>query len=154
VSASSQTRTPLALVALTFLLLFLSLGAFYGGSSMLLNPESALGMPASWLREHSPFTNYLIPGTILFALFGIGSLIVVIALWIRPDNDLLDRFTGWTHEHWSWGAAVGIGVAQMVWIIVQAFMMQRYHPLQPTLFIVGLLIATLPLLPEMRRYYH
>src|SRR5689334_16082093 len=115
VSASSSTRRPLALYALTFLLLFLSLGAFVGGISMLLDPKNALGMPASMLRAHSPFANFIIPGIILYSLFGVGSLIVFFALWVRLEIGVLRSIEDRVHEHWSWAGAVFIGVAQMIW---------------------------------------
>jgi hypothetical protein len=72
-------------LVLIALLLFLSCGALYGGWSLITRPDGGgMGMPARWLAG-SPFTDYRIPGLVLFILFGIAPLFVVYGLIRRPN---------------------------------------------------------------------
>ncbi len=65
---------------LIFLLIFLGIGALYGGGSLIIDPSGELlGMPLTML-ESSPFNNFLLPGVILFLLLGVAPLLVGIAL--------------------------------------------------------------------------
>jgi hypothetical protein len=53
------------------LLLFLSFGAIYGGLYLVIDPSGiSLGLPIS-LIDNTPFTDYLIPGMILFVMIGL-----------------------------------------------------------------------------------
>lgn len=59
------------------LLAFNMLGAFYGGTSLILYPDgSDIQLDLNFL-EHSPFKNYLIPGIILFCVNGLFSAFVL-----------------------------------------------------------------------------
>jgi hypothetical protein len=113
------------------LLLLLAIGAFFGGWE-LTHPAadgSALGMPLAYL-EHSPFTSYFIPGIILFVVFGVGSIVAVVATVLR---------------HWSAPYLLfALGVGQMIWITVELAMVQVYHPqMHPLLFGWGAVAALL-----------
>ena len=56
--------------ALGILQLFIGLGAVAGGLGLVLEPDgSNLGMPLSML-EHSPFSDFLIPGLVLLLVNG------------------------------------------------------------------------------------
>lgn len=99
-------------------------------------------MPAIWLAG-SPFADYAIAGVILFTLFGLAPLVVVYGLIRRPSWHWADALAQPLHMHWSLAAALLIGLAQMIWIVVQLFLMSERFFLQPTLFVVGLAIALL-----------
>jgi len=111
------------------LLLFNGIGALYGGWSLIAYPDgSNLQMPLEWL-EHTPFSDYLIPGIILFIANGLCSIFVFAALLFKhPKTALL---------------VMAQGLILVGWIVVQVLMVQKYHPLQLILGIVGIgLIAT------------
>ncbi|MBX2946201.1 MAG: hypothetical protein KF725_10230 [Cyclobacteriaceae bacterium] len=58
------------------LLLFNGISACFGGYRLISKPDgSGLDMPVSFL-EHTPFSNYLIPGIVLFVANGLLSLVV------------------------------------------------------------------------------
>jgi hypothetical protein len=60
------------------LLLVNGLGALYGGFLLMVDPSgSKMQMPLSYL-EHSPFSNYLIPGIILFIVNGLFSFVTLV----------------------------------------------------------------------------
>ena len=144
---------PRGLYGLTVCLLFLAVNALFGGGSMLAAPNgSPLGLEQEWIAG-TPFASYLIPGLILFALFGVGGLVCIYALWRRPQFNSLNRIAARTHEHWAWLITLLLGIGIIIWIIVQVVMIQRFHPLQVVIMLLGILILALDAAPTMRRYY-
>jgi hypothetical protein len=77
-------------IAVILLLLFNGVGAFYGGGSLILQADgSGLGMNVS-LLERSPFSDFLIPGIVLFVVNGISSFIaLVFVLLNHPKRSVL-----------------------------------------------------------------
>jgi FtsH-binding integral membrane protein len=97
-------------------------------------------MPVSLLHG-SPFTDYLVPGLILVVVLGVFPLIVVYGLWSRHT--------------WSWHAALMVGLALVVWIVVQILIIgySSRPPLQLIYGLLGIVILALALLPPTRRYF-
>jgi hypothetical protein len=121
---------------------------------MLGDPSgNPLGMPVSDL-EATPFQSYLIPGLILIFVWGCGSLLILASLWSRPQFALLDGFSHRVHEHWAWGLTVLLGIALIIWITVQVFKLPAVAPIQYIMYCLSILITGIPLLPQMRQYYH
>jgi hypothetical protein len=109
------------------LLVFLALGALGGGAALVAAPDgSVMQMPVSML-EGSPFKDYLIPGLILGGLFGVGSLVVA-AMGLRGRR--MAPFL-----------AFAIGVAQMIWIVVELAIIKGLSILHPFYFAIGLALA-------------
>lgn len=66
-----------------FLLLTNGISAFYGGSSLMIDPTGIkLGLPSDWIFR-IPFHDYFIPGVILFVINGILSCVAAIATIIQ-----------------------------------------------------------------------
>jgi hypothetical protein len=144
---------PLSLYFLTAVLVFLAMAALGGGAALVGDPDgSGLGLDAAWLAG-SPFVSYLVPGVILFVVFGLGSAALVYALWFKPAVASLAFLNRVTHEHWAWGLTLLLGLAALVWIGVQYLIIQTFSPMQIVIVAVGLVIIMLTLLPGMRRYY-
>lgn len=142
-----RQRRPRGVHVLVGLLVFLAVNAIFGGGALLLDPSGGLlGMPVS-LLEGSPFGTYLLPGAVLLVLFGLLPLVVVFGLRRRPAWAYLS--TRGTNGFWL--AALGIGAALVVWILVQMTILRFF--LQPILLLLGLVIVALGLLPSVRRYY-
>src|SRR5919108_1915729 len=99
-----QPRRPIAWVVVGLEVL-LGVGALFGGGALLLAPDGhLLSMPTSVLAN-SPFTDFLVPGLILFTVNGVAPLVAAsLTIW-RPSLAPL--------------AAVGIGVAVIGWIVVE-----------------------------------
>ena len=71
---------------LLFLLSFHGLGAIFGGGIFIISPMGKLfGMPFSILYN-SPFTNFLVPGFILFTILGLFPIGVMLALLNSSDK--------------------------------------------------------------------
>jgi hypothetical protein len=105
---------------------FIGLGALAGGLGCLLDPMAPMGAPVSML-EGSPFTSFLIPGIVLFVLFGIGNVIGAILS--------LTKF-------WGYGAIAGtLGAGMIVWIVVQVVIIDAVTFLHIACFAIGLVQA-------------
>jgi hypothetical protein len=109
-------------------LVVLGVGALAGGAFLVARPDgSGMGFQTTILAG-SPFPDFLVPGLILGGLFGIGSIAVAVG-GLR-------------------GAAVApflafaIGCGQMIWILVQLAIIRELSFLHPTMFGIGLIIAT------------
>ena len=112
-----------------FLLLVNATGALYGGYSLITQPSGAgLQLPIEFL-EPTPFTDYFIPGIILFVFNGIFSLVVVASV-IR-------------NSRYSARLVVAQGVILTGWIIVQVLMIQIIYYLQFVLGGVGITLIFL-----------
>ena len=139
-STKKRTR-PLSVYLLMGTILLQGLSGVVGGIGLVSDPTgSNVQIPVSWL-EGSPFNNYLIPGLILLSVLGVFPLIVLYGLWARLS--------------WSWTAAMLVGMALVIWILVEILII-GYHPKPPLQLIYGLLgigILVLVLLPSLRRYY-
>jgi len=113
------------------LLIILGIAALAGGGAFIYDPSGgALKMPVSFL-DRSPFTNYLIPGIVLFGLIGVGSTVVAV-LTLKKI------------KYYELYIALK-GAILMSWIIIQVIMIGNTSALQPILFIYGLVVATLGL---------
>ena len=129
-------------------LLFLGLGALYGGAALILAPDGhLLGLPLDGLHA-GRWTDFRVSGVILFSVFGVGSLLSLWALWAQPWPAV--RLPLAPHRHWAWGLAGGIGIAQLVWILVQLLLTSFRMPLQAICASAGLLLAVLTLGPSRR----
>lgn len=149
-STTIQTRPP-SVYLLVFLLLFLSVNALVGGGLLVADPSGGLmGMPVSLLGG-SPFADYLVPGVVLFGVLGVLPVGAVWALLARPDLPALRGLEHLTREHWSWSAALAVGAALIVWIVVQMTVLSFW--LQPVLLALGVAVVGVCLFPAVRRFY-
>jgi hypothetical protein len=93
--------------------LFVGVGAVGGGLALILEPSGAkLGIPQN-LLENSPFSTYLVPGVVLFAVNGFGSLAGAAATFMRC------RYSG--------EAAVALGAVLVSWIMLQVYWIAAFH---------------------------
>lgn len=98
--------------------------ALYGGSSLMMTPNgSSLDLSLDILRD-TPFTDYYVPGLLLFIFIGLFHVAGVITTWIRL------RIAG--------SIAVFLGLILLFWIIIQVAMIGYASLLQPLYFILGL----------------
>ena len=103
--------------------------------------------------QGGPFADYLIPGLFLFLVLGVWSLLILHGLWKGPAWHWTKSLVGWTGRHWSWAAALLQGIILMIWIVIQVAIIGYGSVLQPIYFALGLVIASLCLLPSVRTYY-
>lgn len=111
--------------------LFVGIGALAGGLAAITNPFGPMGMPTEPLKN-SPFSNYLIPGIILFVIIGLGNIISAIMFRFKS------RYQGYISSIFSW--------ALMIWIIVQCIILKSIVSLHVIYFIIGLIEAVLSMI--------
>lgn len=114
--------------ALFILHLFVGLGALGGGLMAMIFPEGPAGMPNDAL-QNSPFTNYFIPGLILFTVIGLGNIFSAVMIKLNP------KFQGYISNIFSW--------ALVIWIIVQCIMLNTIAVPHVLYFFIGLAEAAL-----------
>lgn len=110
---------------------FVGVGAMAGGLAAITNPINPLGIPVEVLKN-SPFSNYLIPGIILFTIIGLGNVFSAIMFHFKS------RYQGYISSVFSW--------ALVIWIVVQCIMMNDIAFLHVLFFIIGLIEAGLSMI--------
>lgn len=109
------------------LLLFNGVGALYGGWQLVTDPTGgSMHMPLSFL-QHSPFTNYLIPGIILLLANGVGSFVVLGLIMFSSRCYCM--------------AIVAEGLILGGWITIQMLMLRTANPLQLFYLATALLLV-------------
>ena len=151
---SDRTNSrPFIVFVLILLQILLGLGALGGGGALILGPDGhIIQMPLSIL-DHAPFSNFLIPGILLFAFVGIFPMAVAYSLWQQPAWQWPDALNPFKGLHWSWAGSLAAGVIIIIWIIVQVLMIQSAGILHYIYLGWGALLVGLTLLPNVRQYY-
>ncbi len=145
----STGRRPGAVIATIVVLAFLGISAA-GGSSALLVPDWT--PPNDWLGGIPVVTSWVIPGLVLLLVFGVGSLVVAWGVWRRPTLAWLAWVERATGRHWSWAAALALGVGQVAWIALELAFLPEASALQAVYGTTGVVLCILALLPSVRRH--
>ena len=112
---------------------FLSVGALGGGAALVLGSRGEIiPLPLSALKG-SPFETYFVPGLILFGVLGLGPLVAARLVWLRHPLAPI--------------AAVGIGVALLIWLAVEIVIAGYTNepPLQPFYLLIAATITAVGL---------
>ncbi len=125
-------------IAAVILLLFNGIGALYGGLSFMLHPDgSGLHMSAEYLR-YSPFSDFFLPGLILFICNGVLSLVAI-------------AFVLMSHRYALWAVLLQ-GAILVGWIAVQVLMVRDFQALHAVMLGTGVLLAVCGV--ALRKYNH
>ena len=134
----TQKHTSYSLYTLIILMLFQGISGLIGGIALVIDPSGELlQMPLSILVG-SPFNTFLIPGIILLTILGIFPMIIFYGLLKR--------------RIWAWTGALAVGIALIIWIGVEIWMI-GYHsepPLQLIYGLLGLIMMVMIFLPSVR----
>ena len=111
------------------LLFFTLIGALPAGYSLITDPTgNGVGLPHAWI-ERTPFSDFLIPGIILFSVNGIFCLMVAIMTLFRWCNfTILIVLQG--------GLLTG-------WIACQVILTRMFHPFQLLFVLIGLALIVI-----------
>jgi len=109
---------------LLFLHLFVGLGAMAGGSAAIMSPKVPMGMTVDTLK-YSPFSDFLIPGIILFVAIGVGNIFSALMMFFKL------KYQGYISSIFSF--------ALVIWIIVQYIMLRTIVSLHVIFLITGLI---------------
>jgi len=136
------------------LLLFLGISAIFGGGALVISPSGRLlgGLPLSILKN-SPFSNFLVPGIILFLVLGIFPIFTVWALIKKPVVPFAAYFNLFKDMHWSWSYSIYCAFALMIWIQTETYFIQGVGLLQMFYMLYVIPILIVALLPSIRNRY-
>ena len=138
---------------LVILLAILGLGAIFGGSMLIISPSGELfGMPLSML-DNSPFTNFLLPGIILFSVLGIFPVGVSIALIKKPEFKFAELFNIYKDMYWGWTYCIYIAFSLIIWIQIEMVILRAVHWSHTFYMFFALAIIFVALLPQIRTIY-
>ena len=138
---------------LIVLLAFLGLGAIGGGAVLIVSPSGKLiGMPLAILNP-SPFSNFLIPGIILFFVLGIIPMLLIIALLKKPTSKLAERFNYCADMHWAWTYSIYIAFILIFWIQIEMVLLNAVSWLHTFYMLLAVVIIFVALLPQVRNLY-
>lgn len=146
-------KKPFACILLIILQISLGTGAVVGGLGLSIDPSGELiQMPTEFL-ETSPFSNFFIPGLVLFFTLGIFPLVVSIGLIRKKPWTLADKLNLFSEKHWSWAYSLYTGFVLVCWITLQVYFIQRVGLVHVVYIFWGLLILAITLLPPVQKYY-
>ena len=119
---SLSSQNSLRIIAIV-LMMATALNALAAGYSFMVDPSGAgLGMSTSFI-QNSPFTDFFIPGIILFIFNGLTNIFTsIIAIRKGKDYSLLISLQG---------------LILLGWIIIQLTMVEIFHPLHLIMGIIG-----------------
>lgn len=129
---------PLAFWALLALLGLLGVSGLAGGAQFILDPAGGIVGISTAELAGSPFADYLVPGIVLFVVLGVGPLVVCYGL-LRT-------------RRWAWPAAIAVGLALAVWVLVEGLVIGFGERLQIPHFLQAVAIVVLAAVPSVRAY--
>jgi hypothetical protein len=131
----------------------LGVGAVAGGSFLVIDPSGGMmGMPSDMMKV-TLFPDYLIPGIILLLGLGVFPLIIMVALVKKWDWKWGEKLNVFKHLHWSWTFSLYIGFMLIIWITVQAYILEVMAIIHVVYIALGLAIQVVTLLPSVSSYY-
>lgn len=140
---------PITLWLLAASLVFLSTGGFYGGILMLTDPSgSSLQMDSVLPQLLVP--DYTLPGFFLLIVMGLTPLFLTFDLLARPKWIPLPILF---HHYRAWTMTLALGMALMLWLVLQAFLIGFQWPIQYVTAVNCLLIIVLALMPQVRNHF-
>ena len=135
------------------LLGFLALGAIIGGGTLTISPTGKLLRMPLYLLEKSPFNNYLIPGIILFSVFGLAPLLLIFALIKKPIGKFAETFNFFKDMHWSWTYSIYVAFALIIWLQIEMMFLQTVYWIHTFYMIYAIVLIFVALLPQIRNIY-
>ncbi len=138
------------LIALTFAM---GIAAGISGPLLFLAPDGHLMQWTTDMLKGTPFTDFFVPGLILFILVGLFSIFTAVALLRQPEWPAPNALNPWKKLHWAWAASLAAGVIILGWVIIETLLVGYISFLQPVIAIWGALILLLTLLPSVRARY-
>jgi hypothetical protein len=132
-------------------LIVFSLGGFYGGVAMLLDPSgNTLSLEAE--LDSLPVSDYVLPGIFLFVVMGAIPLFLAIALSTRMRWAWATNLTAWSQHHWAWTGTVLFTFVVAIWLLYEGSLI-GWYPITYVTGINALVILILALTPPVRQFY-
>jgi hypothetical protein len=140
-------------ITLLILLGLLGLGAIFGGGAMILDPTGSMIRLPLELLDHSILPNFLIPGIVLFLLFGLLPLLLFRPLLKKPYSRFFEGLNLLSDMHWAWTFVIYIGFGLIIWIQVQMTVIEDVHWVHDLYTYWAIFILAMALMPGVRERY-
>ena len=148
-----KTKKPFSFYLLLVVVGFQSISALFGGFSLITSPNGdTLEMPVSFLKD-TPFTNFLIPGIVLFFLLGVFPIFILAGLYTLKNWRWPEYFNIYKNRHWSWTFSLYLAIMLILWIDLQIMWVGYGNLIQTLYALVGVLILIVTLLPSNMKYF-
>ena len=149
----AKLSRPLTLLMLICLLTIIGIGGLVSGTMLFSSPTGELIGLNTEILKGTPFTNFLVPGIILFLFIGVFPVLVSYGLLRKPVWQWAEAINICKKYRWPWTAAWAAGVIMLIWIIVETVLLGYISFLQPVIAIWGIAIIILTFLPPVRQHY-
>lgn len=153
ISSQRIGRPPLSVSVLCVLHFLLGIGAIFGGGAFIIDPSGELlGIPIQ-LLEGSFLGNFLLPGIILFFLFGVLPIYLSFAIIKQWSNAMFNAMNLFKDKHWSWTFSLYAGYGICIWIVVQVYIISGIYTIHLVYFFWGICIQIITLLPRSQAWF-
>ena len=137
---------------LYFLHLFLGINACIGGFLLMLKLDGSLLQMNQDFLKNSPFSNFFIPGVLLFTCVGLLSVLTLCGLAFKFNFKILNTLNMYSDRHWAWAFSLYTGITTILWIAIQ-LLITEYFWIQPVIILVGSSILICSLTPGVMKHY-
>ena len=144
---------PLMAWILVVLVFIIGLGALISGAMLFAAPDGRLLQMSTGILAGTPFSNYLVPGLILFGFLGVFPVFVGYGLLRQPRWTWPEALNPSKTVYWAWTASWAAGAVMMIWIAVETILLGFISFLQPVIAAYGMVIIVLTLTPAVRIHY-
>jgi hypothetical protein len=137
---------------LYFLHLFLGINACAGGFLLMLKSDGSLLHINQDFLKNSGFSNFFIPGLLLFTFVGLLSVLTFCGLAFKFNFKILTILNMYSDRHWAWAFSLYTGISTIIWISVQ-LLITEYFWIQPVIILLALSILICALTPGVMKHY-
>ena len=152
-SSDSSHKRPAALYVLVLLMFFQAVSGLYGGICLVVDPSGGLLKMATDVLDKTPFRSFLVPGLILTLLLGVVPLLLVYPLLVQPHWRWAGKLNIYRNRHWAWTYSLFTGLAIIIWIDVQIYMIGYSQFIQTFIAGLGVLIVIFTLWPSVMKHF-
>lgn len=149
-------KRPISSYLLIISLFVLVMSAIPAGWSLINDPSGlGIGFSEEVLEqlEHSPFSNFLVPGLFLFVILGLLPLLTLFGLITKKGLSFIKKINLYPNYHWAWSFSYYIGMVLILWINMQLLFGIAFYILHFVCTLLGVLIIFITHLPITKRYY-
>lgn len=140
-------------ILLIVLVVFEAISGLVGGFGLLSDPSGILLNIPIIILNQTPFSNFLIPGLILFIILGVFPVFIVYGLIAKPSWKWANILNVYKDQHWAWTYSIYLGIILALWIDFQIMFIGYGHFIQTFYALLGIVIIIMALVPSVRNYY-
>jgi hypothetical protein len=146
-------QKPFEVYLLIITVLIQSSAAIFGGINLIYDPTGiSIRLPISLLKG-TYFSDFLLPGILLFVLIGLIPLFLIIPLILKPKWHGFNQLNIYKGYHWVWTYTLYNSIILISWINIQLVVLNNGSMIHGIVGILGTIMLILTLLPSVKSYY-